>query len=131
MNVQITPRGGTFILGDGGGTLGPHIKFGSKFVARSGPVHQIRGRTWEVYHKMQKLGKNPNFGVISEIHGSQRCLGSLDTIQRQNTNSKKLAIKKLSKSGLRRCTKFGQANSNNERKITLSLILHFIWDFQI
>ena len=77
----------------GGGRLGPHIKFGSKFVARSSQVHQIRGRTWEVYHKMQKLGKNPNFGVISEIHGSQRCLGSLDSIQRQNTNSKKLAIK--------------------------------------
>ena len=52
-------------------------------------------------------------------------------IQRQNTNSKKLMIKKLSKSGLGRCTKFGQANSNDERKITLSLILHFIWDFRI
>ena len=52
-------------------------------------------------------------------------------IQRQNTNSKKLMIKKLSKSGLGRCTKFGQANSNDKRKITLSLILHFIWDFRI
>ena len=52
-------------------------------------------------------------------------------IQRQNTNSKKLTIKKLSKSGLGRCTKFGQVNSNDERKITLSLILHFIWDFRI
>ena len=52
-------------------------------------------------------------------------------IQRQNTNSKKLMIKKLSKSGLGRCAKFGQANSNDERKITLSLILHFIWDFLI
>ena len=48
-------------------------------------------------------------------------------IQRQNTNSKKLTIKKLSKSGLRRCTKFAQANSNDERKITLSLILPFTW----
>ena len=45
-------------------------------------------------------------------------------IRRQNTNSKKLTIKKMSKSGLRRCTKFGQANSNDERKITLSLNLH-------
>ena len=52
-------------------------------------------------------------------------------IQRQNTNSKTLTIKKLSKSGLERCAKFGQANSNDERKITLSLILHFIWDFRI
>ena len=52
-------------------------------------------------------------------------------IQRQNTNSKKLTIEKLSESGLSRCTKFGQANSNNEGEITLSLILHFIWDFRI
>ena len=39
-------------------------------------------------------------------------------IQRQNTNSKKVTIEKLSKSGLGRCTKFGQAtvqrmNKNN------------------
>ena len=51
-------------------------------------------------------------------------------ILRQNRNSK-LAIEKLSKRGLRRCTKFGRARSNNERKITLLLILHFIWDFRI
>ena len=31
-------------------------------------------------------------------------------IQRQNRNSKKLTIENLSKSDLRRCTKFGQAN---------------------
>ena len=46
-------------------------------------------------------------------------------IRRQNTNSKKLTIKKLSKNGLRRFIKFGQAHSNDERKITLSLNLHF------
>ena len=28
--------------------LGPHIKFGAKLGARSGQVHQIRGKTWEV-----------------------------------------------------------------------------------
>ena len=39
-------------------------------------------------------------------------------ILRQNRNSK-LAIEKLSKRGLRRCTKFGRARSNNERKMTL------------
>ena len=39
------------------------------------------------------------------------------SIQRENTNSKRLTIEKLSKSGLRRCTKFGQPHSNNERKI--------------
>ena len=52
-------------------------------------------------------------------------------IQRQNTDSKKLTIEKLSKSGLRRCAKFRRAHSNNGRKITLSLILRFIWDFWI
>ena len=39
-------------------------------------------------------------------------------IQRQNINSKKLTIKKLSKSGLRMCTKFGQAHSNDEKNNT-------------
>ena len=52
-------------------------------------------------------------------------------IRRQNTISKMLTIKKLSKSGLRRFIKFGQTHSNDERKITLSLSLHFIWDFRI
>ena len=52
-------------------------------------------------------------------------------IQRQNTHSKKLTTEKFLKSGLRRCTKFGQAHSNDEQKITLSLILYFIWDFRI
>ena len=52
-------------------------------------------------------------------------------IQRRKTNFKKLTIGKLSKSGLKRYTKFGQAHSNDERKIALSLILSFILDFQI
>ena len=55
-------------------------------------------------------------------------------IQRQNKNSEKLTIEKLSKSGLRRCTKFGQfgqAHSKDERKIALSFILHFLLDFRI
>ena len=52
-------------------------------------------------------------------------------IRRQNTNSKTLMIEKLSKRDLRRCTKFGQAHLNDEHKITLSLMLHFILDFQI
>ena len=41
-------------------------------------------------------------------------------IQRQNTNSKVLTIEKLSKSDLRRCTKFGQFHSNDEEKITVT-----------
>ena len=52
-------------------------------------------------------------------------------IQRQNTNSRKVTIEKLSKSGLGRCTKFGKASSNDEQNIILSLILHFIRDFWI
>ena len=52
-------------------------------------------------------------------------------IQRQNTNSKKLTIEKLSKSGLIRCTKFGRAHSNDEQKIALSLVLHFISNIRI
>ena len=43
--------------------------------------------------------------------------------QRQNTNVKKLTIKKLSESGLRRRTKVAQAHSSDERKKD-SLILH-------
>ena len=62
---------------------------------------------------------------------AQSAVWAHSPIQGQNTTSKKLMIKKLSESGLGRCTKFGQANSNDERKITLSLILHFIWDFRI
>ena len=65
-----------------------------------------------------------------QLHGSQRCLGSFSHSKTKH-KFKKLTIKKLSESGLGRCTKFGQANSNDERKITLSLILHFIWDFRI
>ena len=40
----------------------------AKFGARSGQVHKIRGKIWEVLSpKTQKLGKSPNVGVISEI----------------------------------------------------------------
>ena len=52
-------------------------------------------------------------------------------IQRQNTNSKELTNEKLSERSLRRCTNFGQAHPNDEQKIRLSLILHFILDFRI
>ena len=40
----------------------------AKFGARSGQVHQIRGKTWDVLSPQDaKVGKSPNFGVISEI----------------------------------------------------------------
>ena len=51
--------------------------------------------------------------------------------QKKKRIKKKLTTEKLSKSGLRRCKKFGHAHSNDERKMTLSLILHFILDFRI
>ena len=39
----------------------------AKFGAGSGQVHQIRGKTWEVLSPQDaKVGKSPNFGVISE-----------------------------------------------------------------
>ena len=49
-----------------------------------------------------------------------------------NRNSKKLTIEKLSESGLRGCRKFGQALSNDERKIRLDFafymgFLDLIW----
>ena len=40
----------------------------AKFGARSGQVHQIRRKIWEVLLPQDtKVGKGPNFGVISEI----------------------------------------------------------------
>ena len=40
----------------------------AKFGVRSGQVHQIRGKAWEVLLPQDAKfgGKNPNFGVISE-----------------------------------------------------------------
>ena len=40
----------------------------AKFGARSSQIHQIGGKTLEVLLPQDaKVGKNPNFGVISEI----------------------------------------------------------------
>ena len=50
--------------------VGPHIKFGGKIW---GKIRRAKFTKYEekfgkfCYHKMQKLGKNPNFGVKSEI----------------------------------------------------------------
>ena len=63
-----------------------------------------------------------------EFHGSPRCLGPSS---HSKTKHKLKKLTKLSESGLRRFIKCGQAHSNDERKITLSLNLHFIWDFRI
>ena len=68
LNHIIHPGGGgTSILGGGGG-LDLTSSLEAKFGARSGQVHQIRGKTWEVLLPQDtKVGKNPNFEVISEI----------------------------------------------------------------
>ena len=51
-----------------GGALDLTSSLEAKFGARSGQVHQIRGKLGKYcHHKTQKLGKGPNFGVISEI----------------------------------------------------------------
>ena len=68
----------------------------AKFDVRSGQVHKIRGKIWEVLSpKDAKLGKSTNFGVISEIQrakfgvfviyisGGQN-LGLQQEFQRQN-----------------------------------------------
>ena len=53
-------------MGRGGLDLTSSLE--AKFRARSSQVHQIRGKIGKFcYHKTQKLGKNPNFGVTSEI----------------------------------------------------------------
>ena len=44
------------------GGLGPHIMFGGKFGARSGQVHKIRGKIWDVLSlKDAKVGKKSQF----------------------------------------------------------------------
>ena len=64
--AHITP-GGYFQIRRSGGldlTSGLEAKFG----ARSGQVHQIRRKIWEVQLPQdEKVGKSHNFGVISEI----------------------------------------------------------------
>ena len=74
------------------------------------------------FSKKFKIG---SIGIAIKILRS--LLGGTQTKQK----FKKFDDQKLSKRGLRRCTKFGQAHSNDEPKITLSLILHFIKDFRI
>ena len=68
----------------------------AKFGARSGQVHQIRGKFGKsCHHKTQKLGKSPNFGIIPEIQRAKfgvfviyifggKILGLQQEFQRQN-----------------------------------------------
>ena len=61
--------GGYFqIRRSGGGGLDLTSSSEAKFGARSGQVHQIRRKTWEVLSRQDaKVRESPNFGVISEI----------------------------------------------------------------
>ena len=62
--------GGYFqIRRSGGGVdLTSNLELEAKFGARSGQVHQIRGKIWEFLSPQDaKVGKSPNFGVIPEI----------------------------------------------------------------
>ena len=68
---------------------------------------EVKGIMDKVKNSVTKLLRpSTNFMAHSAVLGSS-------SYSRQNTNSKKLMIEKLSKSGLRRCTKFGQAHSND------------------
>ena len=61
------PQEGYFQIRRSGG-LDLTSSLEAKFGARSGQVHKIRGKIWEVLSpKDAKVGKSPNFGVISEI----------------------------------------------------------------
>ena len=52
----------------GGGGGGRALDPTTVLEARSGQVQRIRGKTWEILLPQDsKVGKNPNFGVISEI----------------------------------------------------------------
>ena len=66
---MLAPQGGTSILGGRGEGLGPHIKFGGKIWGKVRPSSPNKKKKLGKFchHKTQNLGKNPNFGVISEI----------------------------------------------------------------
>ena len=64
--AYLIPKGVTSILGGRG--LGPHIKFGGKIWGKVWPSSPNKKETWEVLLPQDvEVGKNPNFGVISEI----------------------------------------------------------------
>ena len=65
-SIGIGPPGGASILRGRG--LGPHIKFGGKIWGKVQPNLPNKRKTWEVLSPQDaKVGKNPYFGVISEI----------------------------------------------------------------
>ena len=96
------PQGGTSILGGrgggGGGGFDLTVKFGGrKFGARSGQVHQIRGKTWEVllpqdakvgkksrfWDKLTSEVQRAKFGVFVTLYFWTQNLGLQQEFQRQ------------------------------------------------
>ena len=56
------------VCGGGGGGLDLTSSLEAKFGAKVSQMYQIKGKTWEVLSPQDaKVGKNPCFGVISEI----------------------------------------------------------------
>ena len=55
-------------VGRRGGGLGSHIRFGGKIWSKVRPSSPTKRKIWEVLSLQDaKVGKSPNFGVISEI----------------------------------------------------------------
>ena len=66
--ITRSPGGGGVLSNKEVGGLGPHIKFGGKIWGKVRPSSQNKRKFGKFCHqKTQKLGKSPNFGVISEI----------------------------------------------------------------
>ena len=82
-----------------------------------------------VPHSHQKFKLSLKWCRLPSLSWLTALFGVILPFKDKNINSKKLMIDKLSESSLKRCTKFGQARSNNERKITLSLIFAFYIGF--
>ena len=70
--ASVWPRGGTPYLevgGGGGGGVRPHSKFGGKIWGKVQPSSPDKKKNLgiSVTTRRESWGKNPNFGVISEI----------------------------------------------------------------
>ena len=69
--MDLHPGGGYFhIRRSGGGGLDLTSSLEAKFGVRSGQVHQIRGKIWEVLLPQDtKVGKNPILGSYLKFRG--------------------------------------------------------------
>ena len=106
-HVSVTKQTVFWGGGTGGEFMHPKARW-DQIEALDQPVYDRN----QSFHPSQTLKSNVK---SLKVHGSHHYLRHPPT-ERQDTNSKKLTIGKLSKSGLRRHTKFGQAHSNDEQK---------------